>query len=163
MQIETATADEVYRVALHMRERDFEEFSAITPVDTREELAKLLARRYGGWEDVLCVSKDGTPICIGGAIEGRPNVLTLLLFATDDFGKIAVPITRFIRDEFFPRFFAAGVHRIEAVSLDGYAHVHAWLRVIGLEPETGPMLGYGKRGEAFVQFSKVQDVRAIGA
>lgn len=155
MRIERATVAEVHYVALNMRERDFEEFSAVAPVDTREELADLLADRYGGRSDVLCGSKDGEPICIGGTIEGRPNVLTLLFFATDAFPEIALPITRFIRNELFPRYFEAGVHRVEAVSLGGYDHVHRWLQIIGLEPETGPLRAYGKRGEDFVQFSKV--------
>jgi hypothetical protein len=163
MKIERASREEVYQVALHMRERDFEEFSAIAPVDTRPELAALLAERYGGREDVLCGSLGGEPICIGGTIEGRPNVLTLLFFATDDFPKIGVSITRFIRNQLFPRYFVAGAHRIEAVSLAGYDHVHQWLRVIGLRPETGPMSGYGKRGEAFIQFSKVKDDCPAGA
>lgn len=157
MEIDRATSQDVQQVALRMRERDFEEFSAVAAVDTREELADLLAVRYGGRADVLCGSKGGRPICIGGTIEGRPNVITLLFFATDEFPEIAVSITRFIRSELFPRYFAAGIHRIEAVSLARYGQIHKWLRTIGLEKETGPMLGYGKRGEAFIQFSKVKN------
>ncbi len=162
MRIERAKGGEVFHVALNMRERDFEEFSALYPTDDRTELAGMMDARYGGRDDVLCGSLDGEPICIGGTIEGRPGVITLLFFATDAFPKIALPITRFITRQLFPRYFVAGIHRIEAVALASYDPVHGWLRTLGLEPETGPLRGYGKSGEAFIQFSKVADVCSAG-
>lgn len=162
MKVDRATADDVFAVALNMRERDFEEFTRIWPFDARDRLAHAMADRYGGRDDVLCGFLDGRPVCIGGTLESRPGVITLLFFATDEFPKIALPITRFIRRELFPRFFAAGVHRIEAVALASYVTVHGWLRTLGLQPETGPLKGYGKGGEAFIQFSKVVDVRPAG-
>lgn len=161
MKIERATTEDVLAVASNMRDRDLEEFSAVMFADTREGLARLLAEHYGGREDVFC-GADGHPICIGGSIETRPNVVTLVFFATDEFPRIALPITRFVRRELFPRYFAAGVHRIEAVSLATYSPIHEWLRTLGLSQETGPMLGYGKRGESFIQFSLVQNVRPAG-
>lgn len=97
MKIDVATDDDIRAVALQMRERDFAEFSAVTTAATPEELADLLASRYAGRPDVLCASLDGVPVCIGGTIESRPNVMTLLFFATDRFSDIAIPITRFIR------------------------------------------------------------------
>lgn len=164
MKIEPASVDDVHSVALRMRQRDFEEFSAVTPADTYAGLATLMADRYGGRPDVMCGSDDALgPICIGGTIEARPNVISLLFFATDDFPKIALPITRFIRQNLFPKLIAAGAHRIEAVSMDGHDQTHAWLRTIGLEAETGPMRGYGKNREDFVQFSWSADVRPFGA
>lgn len=155
MKIEPATRLDVLTVALAMRQRDFQEFTAVTPADTREHLARLMAERYGDRDDVLCVRWGEYPVVIGGALEIRPNVVTLLLFATDNFARVVLPLTRFIKRELFPRYFAAGVHRVEAVAMAGYDEVHKWLGVLGLTPETGPLLGYGKRGEAFIQFSKV--------
>lgn len=163
MKIELCQPGDVYAVARNMRERDYDEFSAVSHADTREDLAQVLDIRYGNHPDVMCGSADGTPICIGGTIEARPNVITLLFFATNDFPKIALPITRFIRKNLFPKLIAAGTHRIEAVSMDGHDQTHAWLRTIGLDAETGPLRGYGKHGEAFVQFSWSADVRPFGA
>lgn len=163
MKIEPATTDDVLAVALNMRERDYEEFSAVSPSNTREDLANRLAGRYGDRSDVICARVGANPICIGGTIEARPNVITLLFFATPDFSQIALPITKFIRKNLFPKLIAAGVHRIEAVSLAKYDQTHAWLRTIGLEPETGPMLGYGKNQEAFLQFSWSADARSFGS
>ena len=153
MRIEPATAADVYEVALDMRERDFRELTALMPTDAREAVAKTLALQYGDRGDILAVFSGENPICIGATIETRPNVVTALFFATDRFHEVAVPLTRFIRRELFPRLKTAGVHRIEAASLLEYTQMHRWLKVLGLEQETGPMAGYGKRGESFVQFA----------
>ena len=83
-----------------------------------------------------------------------------MFFATDDFPKIGRMITRWLKRELFPRYEAAGVHRIQAISLDGYDEIHRWLISLGLEREAGPMRGYGKNGEAFVQFARCCDVKA---
>lgn len=162
MKIEQATISDVHSVAERMRERDFEEFSAVAPIDNRVGLANLMAARYGGRPDVMCGSHQDAPVCIGGTVEARPNVISLLFFATDDFPKIALSITRFIRVNLFPKLIASGVHRIEAVSLAGHEQTHDWLRTIGLDKETGPMHGYGKNGEAFIQFAWSANVRPFG-
>lgn len=159
MKIERATAEQVYEVALAMRQRDFDEISALNFADDRDELAELLARRYIGDDSIMCASLGGKPICIGGTINARPNVISLLFFATDEFPKIGLGVTRFIKKRLMPRLERAGIHRFEAVSLDGYHEVHAWLNLLGLEAETEPLRGFGKNGEAFRYFSKVADVR----
>lgn len=156
MKIERATADAVRHVALNMRDRDFAEFSAVSPADTREQLAGVLSRAYGGRDDVMCGYDGSAPVCIGGTLEMWPNVITLLFFATDEFPKIALPVTRFIRG-LFRRYEAAGVHRIQAISLAGYDKTHQWLGTLGLQPETGPLKGYGRHGEDFIQFSRLSD------
>lgn len=152
--IEKATAEQIYDVALNMRVRDFDEFIATSQFDTREELASDLARRYGGRDDVLCVSVDDEPICIGGAIQTWPGVFTLLLFATPEFRRIGLETTRFITRELFPGVEAAGGHRIQAVSLDGYSEVHAWLTALGLQRE-GTLHRFGKNGEDYAQFARL--------
>lgn len=164
MRISNPTPDLVRHVALHMRDRDYKEFSAVSHAQNRQELADGMAERYGERNDVMigCLD-DMTPVCVGAAIMARPNVITLLFFATDDFKEVALPVTRFIRKQFLPRLVAAGVHRIEAVSLAGYAEAHAWLKSIGLKPETQAMLGYGKNREAFVQFSWSKDAGPFSA
>ena len=158
MKIEPATIDDVRTVALAMRDRDYAEFSAVSFASGREQLAADLAARYGNRPDVMCGFHQGEAACIGGTIEARPNVLTMLFFATERFGQIAFPVTRFIRNELFHRFKTAGVHRIEAVSLAGNAETHRWLRTLGLEQETDLMRGYGKAGEDFIQFAWCADV-----
>lgn len=153
MRISEPTADAIRYVALHMRDRDFDEFSAVSYASSREELAADITARYDGRGDVMVADVDGEPICVGATIMARPNVVTLLFFATDRFPEIALPITRFIKRQLFPRLVKAGVHRIEAVSMSGYEHAQNWLRTLGLQQETSEMQGYGKNGEAFIQFA----------
>lgn len=155
MRIEPATAEQIHDVALEMRSRDFDEIGAVNEADTREDMAALLVQKLGNRDDILCASWRGEPVCIGGFILVRPRTIALMLYATDQFPRIGLPLTRFIVKQMMPRLEAAGVHRFEAQSLAGYDQVHAWLRTLGLDPETGPLLNYGRRGEAFVQFSKV--------
>lgn len=162
LRIETAAPEEIYRVAVDMRERDYAEISALHYAEGREELAQAITRHYSGNRDVLCVSLDGEPICIGGCLPLRPRVASLMLFATDAFPRVGIAVTRFVKHQLIPRLEAAGIHRFEAVSLVGYDEVHDWLRLLGLEAETGPLRNFGKNGEAFVYFSKVVDVRPIG-
>jgi hypothetical protein len=155
MKIEPATREDVHFVAAYMRDRDYEEFSAVSWADCRADLAIDLSNRYGRRDDVMCGFYLDKPVCIGALIEARPNVMTMLFFATDLFDKVAFPVTRFIKRELFPRMEEAGVHRFEAVSMVGHDRTHEWLRVLGMSAETKPMKGYGKNGEAFIQFSKV--------
>lgn len=163
MRISEPTPDAVRYVALNMRERDFDEFSAVSFATDRDELARDITARYGERNDVMVADVEGEPVCVGATIMSRPNVITLLFFATDRFPEIALPITRFIKKQLFPRLVKTGVHRIEAVSMDGYEQAQHWLRTLGLEQETGPMPGYGRNGEAFIQFAWSKDVRSPGA
>ncbi len=163
MRISSPTPELVRQVALNMRDRDYKEFSAVSFAQNREELADAMAERYGERLDVMvgCLD-DMTPVCVGAAVMARPNVVTLLFFATKDFKKIALPATRFIKKQFLARLVATGVHRIEAVSLAGYSEAHKWLEALGLKQETQAMLDYGKNREAFTQFAWVREHGRFG-
>ncbi|CAK7259097.1 N-acetyltransferase domain-containing protein [Shinella sp. WSC3-e] len=162
MRISDPTREAVHFVALKMRERDFAEFSAVSYASTREELADVMAERYGSFEGCIVGHAGENPACVGATVMARPNVVSLLFFATDQFPEIALPATRFIKRELFSRLKKTGVHRIEAVSMVDHNDAHAWLQTLGLERETEPMRGYGKNGEAFVQFAWVSDDSPIG-
>ncbi len=153
---------EILEVAMLMRATDYEEFAAVAPADNRADLTRLLLARYGDRRDVLCVSHKNIPVAIGGALELRPRVLTLLFFATPEFAGVYAPLTRFIKQRLFPPLVAAGAHRIEAVSMESHTDAHRWIEALGLEKEGPPMRGYGKRGESFQQFAWVGDVRSAG-
>ena len=155
MKIEPARPEDIYEVAVSMRGRDFDEFTAVNPADSRKDLAHLLVRKYGGNPNVLCAWWLGQPVCVGAFLEVRPRVISLMMFATDSFPRVGLGLTRFIKKQMFPRLIDAGVHRIEAFSLDGHAEVHAWLGVLGLRQETPPLRNFGKNGESFILFSKV--------
>lgn len=153
------TEDDIRFVALNMRDRDHDEFSALSPATTRDELAELLVQRFTGRGTICASYALAGPVAIGAVVETRPHVMSLLFFATDKFPSIAAPLTRFIVQRLFPPLVAAGVHRIEAVALEGYEETRRWLGVLGLRPETEPLRNYGKNKEAFRLYSWVADVR----
>ena len=141
-------------VAQNMRERDLMEFMAVSEAESREQLARLIARRYDGHPGLICGYGDETPVAIGAMVQARPNVVTLMFFATDSFPSIANELTRFIRQRLFPRYQNEGVHRIECVSIDGYRETHRWIKALGLKHEAEHK-AYGKNGETFHTFAKV--------
>ncbi len=163
MRIDAPSRADITAVALAMRPRDYDEFSALSFADDRAALAATLADRYANRDDTFCAYEDDEPIAVGAMVQGRPNVVTLMFFATDRLPEIGMALTKFITQRLFPSYRARGVHRIECVSLAGYEEVHRWIAALGLQPETGPLAGYGRNGEAFVQFAWVSDASPTGA
>lgn len=154
MRIEPASPAHVEAVASRMRERDRHEFMATSHATTPEELTDELVRRYAGFSGAICALDGVEPVAVGAMIEARPNVLTLLFFATDEFPRVAISLTSFITRRLFPSQRAAGVHRIECVSIVDHIDAHRWIGLLGLELEaTAP--GYGRGGETFYQFAWV--------
>lgn len=159
IRIDAATADDIRFVALNMRDRDLSEFSAVYPFETREELAEVLAYRYGQRDDVIVAYGEMGAIAVGGALELRPNVLSLFFLATDQFDDIVLPLTKFVKRRLLAPMVDAGAHRIEAVSLHSYNDMHRWLEVLGLTREAEHP-AYGKRREKFVTYAWTADARA---
>jgi hypothetical protein len=155
--VEPALPNDVARVAAAMRQRDRDEFMPMTHFERHEQLVKSLVQRFGGHPDVFTVFDDPGPVAVGGMLLHRPNVATLLFFATDDFkGKVAADFTRFVKQRLFPQYIAAGVHRIECQSIEAYASVHNWLEVLGLKEEA-TLPKFGRGGETYIQFAKVEE------
>lgn len=155
MRVEETTPENVRFVAERMRDSDFREFSAVSHAKTRQQLADVMVDIYGDHPGGMCAYAGGEPAAIGALVEGRPNVMTLMFFATEAMADIAVPLTRFIRNSVFPRYRDEGVHRIECISIDGYEEAHRWIEILGLKLEA-EFPGYGKGGETFLQFAWVK-------
>jgi hypothetical protein len=161
VKIEVPIEDDVLKVALSMRQRDLDEFMAVSHADSAEKLALSLSDRYSLSDETFgAFDENDEAIAIGAMVEHRPGVITLMFFATDDFPKIALPLTKFIRYRLFPQYKANGTHRIECVSMATYEDAHRWIQMIGLEPEA-ILPGYGREGQAFIQFSWVADRFAL--
>lgn len=143
-----------------MRQRDVVEFLAGSHASTQAELVDLTMARYPvvAEQGYVATTNGGRPVAFGAMVEARPRVVTLLFFATDEFPKIVAELTTFIRARLFPTYRNHGVHRIECVSHAGYEDAHRWIEILGLQREA-VLLGYGKDGEAFIQFSWVRNVR----
>lgn len=156
MKLTTPNYGNVLSVAQRMRERDCAEFLAVSPFPDRAALAFNLSSRYGPREDTYVVMHSGQAEAVGAMVQHRPHVATLAFFTTDKFPEFAHDLTRFIVRRLFPQYRERGVHRIECVSIDGYAEVHRWIETLGLQREA-IMPGYGRGGETFVQFAWVKE------
>lgn len=154
MTIGPASEADVLFVAQHMRESDAQEFLAVSHLADRKAVATELALRYGQNPDTICVRDKTGPVAIGAGVEGRPNVITLMFFATDQFPYVAMATTRFIRQQLFPRYREAGVHRIECLSIDGHSAAHRWIETLGLKREA-TLPGFGRGKETFHQYAWV--------
>ena len=163
MKIDAPSRGDILAVALALRERDYAEFSALSFAEDRASLAGALADRYAGKSDTFCAYAGDDPVAVGAMVMGRPGVVTLMFFATDRIPEIGLALTKFITQRLFPAYRAIGVHRIECVSLEGYEEVHRWIEILGLRREAGPFKGFGRGGEAFVQFAWVADASPTGA
>ena len=157
MRVIEATAENIHDVAERMRDRDLAEFSALSFFDDREGIAVTMVERYAGLQGIECATlDDGTPVAIGGLMWLRPNVATILFFATDDFDKIVTSLTRHVARNVIGTAKAVGARRIECFSLATYTEMRAWVEVFGLRPE-GVLRAYGKNGEDFVPYAWLKD------
>lgn len=161
-RFEPALDGHVAVVARGIRASDEREFLAASFAADKTDLIGQLIDRYGGHPEAIAAVDDMGPVAIGAPVSLRPNVVTLLFFANDRFARNALSITRFITRNLFPKLREAGVHRIEAASIDGYAEAHRWIETLGLQHEAA-LRGFGRGGETFHQFAWVRDdLRAPG-
>lgn len=154
MRITDATRNDIAQIALNMRESDFVEFRALLPPDSRGDMADYLASWYGSLSDVHVAEDYDDKIAVFSAIQLRPNVLSLMFFATDKFQSIYFPLTRFLIRKYLTQKINAGAHRMECASIFGHHEAHRWISVLGLKKEAF-LPKYGKNQENFVQFSWV--------
>ncbi len=143
----------VWDAAYQMREKDYEELSAICDVRNRKELADKLSVDYAPHQTikVFCLD-DGRPTVVMGWTMVRPGVAQIGMFATDDFGKIKAAVSKYIVRHFFDDINTYSVHRMECFSLGTHAEAHEWIEWLGLKKEY-EIPGYGKNGEMFVSFA----------
>ncbi len=158
MRIEPPCTRDVAYVGAYMRQRDRDEFIALTHFASYGELVFSLIERFASHPDVFVVH-DEEPVAVGGMILHRPNVATLLFFATDKFAAVGRPFTRFVKKQLFRTYVERGVHRIEAQALADYGEVRSWLNVLGLTAEA-TMPGFGRDGQTYIQYAWTKSVRS---
>ncbi len=155
MFIRHAEPNEVFHVARNMRERDFEEISALKYTDDRDEMAYQIANATAEFETVYVVG-DTEPVAIVTYIPVRPGVWNLGMFATDRFKSVGLYLTKRIIRDIIPAFARAKAHRVEAFSIEVDAHRNELRRLRALEEEC-TLSGSGNNGEDFKVFSYVRD------
>jgi hypothetical protein len=142
--VEPATFPAAFFVAANLRTEDAREINA-----TREdESPDLLARDVCLRSPYAWVVGAEYPIACIGVSRLWPGVWDAWMFATDDFLRIGLPLTRWVRRTMMPLVKAAGAHRVHCRSIEGHTEAHAWLERLGAVRE-GALPGWGKERETF--------------
>lgn len=147
MTLYKPTYESVLHVAQNMRAADCEEIYPLLHDPSPEELA----RRVMSCPTFCWLAAAPHPIAAFGMFEVRPRAWTAFAFATDDFPKVALEMTKFLVRKVKPFLFNdMGAVRIEAHSHPAHTQAHRWLKMLGAKAEIDPE--YGPNGEPYVRF-----------
>ena len=125
-----ATVADAIRVARAMRAGDRREIMALRPAGTDPAaVAAEAVGADGAW--CFCARLGGRPVAVIGAVEVRPALWSVYLFATDRWPRVAGAVFRFARRSLIPGLLAAGANRAECRAIAGHAAAHRWLERLG--------------------------------
>lgn len=148
IRIQGGTYESIRFVVDNMRAADRLELEATSPNISNGDLARgILAKS----ELVFVALLDGEPVSCWGMIPMWPGVGYAFAFGTDDWGKVLLQMTRFVRGFMVAYLLDNGYHRIETRSLASRQDVGRWLKIFGAKAEA-VLRGSGARGEDFVLY-----------
>lgn len=93
------------------------------------------------------IASKENPIAAIGAYPAWPGVWNIWMFATDEFPKISLSLSKFVKRRFMPRLKEVG-HRGQCYSHEDHHNAHRWLEAMGGERE-GTLKAFGKDGKDF--------------
>lgn len=143
-----------------MREWDRREVFAVRRDDDPDALADDLehACLNSRWWFIACV-RDGLtpfdferPIALVGIWPNSPVSVLVNAIATDEFARIALPLTRHLKHTVIPWMRARGVTRAECRCLKTHEQAVRWLTMLGARAEC-EVPGLGKNGETYLQMA----------
>jgi hypothetical protein len=149
MRLVKLSLPHVLAVVWNLRASDRQEAFADRWDDDPDSLAVEIARGWGklGW----VAMHEGRPVAVFGATEKWPGVWSCWLLATDEWPKVALGVTKFVKRRIMPYLVETGAIRCEARSIDGHTKSHRWLAAIGCVQEAR-LRRYGRNGEDFLVF-----------
>lgn len=144
-------AANLLHVADRMREWDRREvFATMWEDDTGALVRYLLSFGQVRW----VVGLD-EPIAAFGCAPLWPGCWSMWLFATDDFHRIGLGVTRMVIRSIVPMLWGGGARRLECRSMEGHVDAQRWLCTIGASREA-TLRSYGKGGEDFHVYTWVK-------
>jgi hypothetical protein len=151
MTLDRLNLADLTTIAENMRPWDRAEIFATRWNDSVDELARDAMSSYDfGW----IASHEGTPVCAIGGIPIHPGVWSVWMFATPDFEKIRVSLTRFALRQIKPVLMDVS-RRVECRSMEGHQDAQKWLEFLGMSREA-VLPQYGRNGETFLLYSYTQ-------
>ena len=156
-------ADAVY-VARRMRQLDAEEIYPHLWNPTPENLAAASCQSKIKFVALL----DGEPVVAFGGTERFPKVWLVWMFATDQWTKVALSVTRFVRRQMMVEINRYEPVRLDCWSMDGHYTAHQWLEAFGFIREA-TVEDYSSAGKTYHCYSitksrlEREDVLFLGA
>ena len=99
--------------------------------------------------DVSWIAWDGRePVAAFGCMPLWRGVWSMWLFATDNFHKIGISVTKTIVRDIVPALWNGGAHRLECKSMEGHVQAQRWLETIGAKREC-THVNFGREGQDF--------------
>lgn len=96
---------------------------------------------------------DGKPAAVFGGAQSHPGVWRMFAFGTDDFIRIARPLTRFATKTVIPQLFGElGARRLECDSHIAHTQAHRWLDRLGARVESVRQ-SYGRDGTDYLHYA----------
>lgn len=137
-------------VALYIREIDRVEIEAVQPRYDAIAMTAMVVQfaRFG----CVAATSDGTPAAVVAATEAYPGVYQVGMYATKDWPKVALGLTKWTLRVMRPALLQAGGHRMECRSIDSHDQAHRWLEMLGAVREC-VLPDCGKDRETFFQYA----------
>lgn len=148
-----ASWEHTLRVALNMRQDDYEEVMATRWNDSPFEFAADCMRLPGA--KLAALDRSGAAVAIGGVALHQPGVGQAWMVGTDGIGAMGIEIAHVCRRVVRQLFLDGVIHRVQAHSIASHTRAHRWMRAIGMKEEAA-VPAFGKRGESFIVFSMLK-------
>ncbi len=161
--VPAAYADVVY-VARRMRQLDAEEIYPHWWNPTPENLAAASCQSKIKFVALLA----GQPVVAFGGTERFPKVWSVWMFATDQWIKVALSVTKFVRRQMMVEINRYEPVRLDCWSMDGHDTAHHWLEAFGFKREA-TVEDYSSAGKTYHCYSitssrlEREDVLFLGA
>jgi len=159
MQLFPLSLESVRHVAHHLRDQDWREIRATRPFHSPDRIAHDVTRF--SLIGRVAATDDGRPAAAIGAAPIFPGVLAVWMFATDDWPRVAVALTRWVRRQMMPDLLRLG-HRAECRSLASHVVAHRWLESFGFVREA-VLKDFGAHLETFHLYAwRLSDHQHVG-
>lgn len=152
MRIDPPDFESVRHIFRNARERDRREISLVCGFWDEDAFAREMVDQWllrGAWGGVF---SDRDPVAVLTMLRETPRSLQVGMLATDEFPRIAVPVTRYVRRIVDPLVRKAGFTRMECRCWSEHHDARRWLQICGAKQEA-EIPGYGANGETFIQFA----------
>ncbi len=156
MIVRQAQFSDIANVVYSMRTADRHEVMAARFVEDDGELVRdLWAGAQFCFALLALCRNDGFPVAIIGGRLRWPGVASIIMIATDDWPKIALAATRWVKRVAIPDIVDPICHRSQCEAWEDNAVSLRWLQALGYRVE-GRLEGYGKNREAFLQYARLR-------